>query len=189
MTEQTMNLPRFMRERVVAGSSLRNLTLIVAASLLIALAAKVAVPVPFSPVPMTLQPLAVLLVGAALGARRGAAAAALYLLEGALGLPVFAHPLGLLGPTAGYLYAFPVAAGVVGALAERGWTATIVRTAAAMAAGIAIIHLGGWSWLATMMNLGAGPAFATGVAPFLAGDILKIAIGTALLPGLQRLVR
>ena len=189
MTEQTMTLPRFMRERVVAGSVTRNVSLVVAASLIIALAAKVAVPVPFSPVPMTLQPLAVLLIGAALGARRGAAAAALYLLEGALGLPVFAHPLGLLGPTAGYLYAFPVAAGLVGALAERGWTTTALRTAAAMAAGIAVIHLGGWSWLASVMGMGAKTAFAAGVAPFLAGDLLKIAIGTAILPGLQRLVR
>ena len=186
MTEQTMTLPRYMRERVVAGSAMRNLSLVVAASLLIALAAKVSVPVPFSPVPMTLQPLAVLLVGAALGARRGAAAAALYLLEGAAGLPVFAHPLGLLGPTAGYLFAFPVAAGVVGALAERGWTSTALKTAGAMAAGIAVIHIGGWSWL----SIGLGPvaAFAAGVAPFLAGDFLKLAIAAALLPPVQRII-
>jgi biotin transport system substrate-specific component len=187
MTQQIMTIPRYVRERVVGGSATRNIGLVLSASILLVLAARAAVPVPFSPVPMTLQPLAVLLIGAALGTRRGGAAAALYLAYGAIGLPVFAHPLGLLGPTAGYLIAFPLAAALVGLLAERGWTARVPLTVATMAAGIAVIHLGGWSWLA--IGVGAAPAFAAGVVPFIAGDLLKIAIGAALLPTAQRLVR
>jgi biotin transport system substrate-specific component len=183
----TMTLPRFLQERVGARSAMRNVLLVIAASLIIAASAKISVPVPFSPVPMTLQPLAILLIGAALGATRGAAAAALYLVQGAAGLPVFAHPLGLAGPTAGYLLAFPVAAGVVGWLSERGWTTTPLRTVAAMVAGIALIHLGGWSWLAAT-GLGAEKAFLAGVAPFLIGDLLKIAIAATVLPAVQRLL-
>ena len=188
MTQQMLTLPLFVRDRVVGRSAFRNVTLVVAASLLIALAARVSVPVPFSPVPMTLQPLALLLIGAALGSRRGSAAAALYLLEGAAGLPVFAHPLGLLGPTAGYLLAFPLAAFVVGFLAERGLTRSVAGTIVTMTSGIALIHLGGWAVLATVFGAGPSTAFATGVAPFVLGDAIKIAIATAILPGAQKLI-
>lgn len=146
---------------------------------MIALAAQVAIPIPFSPIPLTLQPLAVLLVGATLGPVRGAAAASLYLLEGLAGLPVFAGgraglPV-LLGPTAGYLYAFPAAAFIAG-YANR----SILRTAAVMVAAIVVIHLGGWSWLAGAMDAGTSQAFAHGVAPFLINDILKAGIATAI---------
>jgi biotin transport system substrate-specific component len=189
MTEQTMTmtLPRYFREKLGARSATRNVLLVIAASLIIAASAKISVPVPFSPVPMTLQPLAILLVGAALGATRGAAAAALYLAQGAAGLPVFAHPLGLAGPTAGYLLAFPVAAGAVGWLSERGWTADPLRTIGTMTLGIAIIHLGGWSWLSAT-GLGANRAFLAGVAPFLIGDLLKIAIAATVLPAVQKVL-
>lgn len=175
-----------MIDRVLDRSVARNVALIVAASLLITLSAKLSVPVPFSPVPMTMQPLAVLLIGAALGAKRGAAAAGLYLLQGAVGLPVFAHPLGLAGPTAGYLVAFPLGAWIAGTLSERGWTRTIGGTIAAMAMALAVILLGGWSWLSAGMQLGARGAFVAGVAPFLAGDLIKIAIAAAVLPFVQR---
>lgn len=156
-----------------------NALLILAASLLIGLAAQVAIPIPFSPVPLTLQPLAVLLVGATLGPVRGAAAASLYLLEGLAGLPVFAGgsfgPAVLLGPTAGYLYAFPAAAFIAG-YANR----SILRTSAVMVAAIVVIHLGGWSWLAGAIGAGTSQAFAHGVAPFLINDVLKAAIATAI---------
>lgn len=157
---------------------------VLGASLLIALAAQVAIPVPFSPVPLTLQPLAVLLVGALLGPVAGAAAASLYLLEGLAGLPVFAQgragvPV-LVGPTAGYLYAFPAAAFVA------GWArGPVLRIALTLAAAIAVIHLGGWSWLAGAIGLGPWKAFASGVAPFLVNDLLKIAVATAIIAGLQ----
>lgn len=157
---------------------------VVGASLLIALAAQVAIPVPFSPVPLTLQPLAVLLIGALLGPVAGAAAASLYLLEGLAGLPVFAQGRGgiavLVGPTAGYLYAFPAAAFVAGL--ARG---SILRIALTLAAAIAVIHLGGWSWLVGAIGLAPAQAFASGVAPFLVNDLLKIAIATAVIAGLR----
>lgn len=157
----------------------------IAASLLIALAAQVAFPIPFSPIPLTLQPLAVLLVGAVLGPVRGAAAATLYLLEGLAGMPVFAGgraglPV-LLGPTAGYLYAFPAAAFIAG-YANRN----ILRTAALMVAGIVVIHLGGWSWLAGVFGAGESPAFAAGVRPFLINDVLKAGIATSIAVALHR---
>ncbi|HEX6104676.1 MAG TPA: biotin transporter BioY [Gemmatimonadales bacterium] len=149
-------------------------------ALVVALAAQVAVPVPLSPVPMTLQPLAVLVVGAALGARAGAAALILYLVLGLLGLPVFAGgaagPARLLGPTGGYLLAFPVAAGLCGYLVGR--LPTLGRTLLATAAGMVVIHLGGVAQLAL---LGGDPAlaFRVGFVPFLTGDLLKIGLATA----------
>src|SRR5689334_15576696 len=124
-----------------------NLVLIVAASALTALAAQLALPLPFSPVPVTGQTFAVLLTGAALGARRGAAAQLLYLAEGAAGLPVFAGWAGgahvLLGPTGGYLVAFPFAAAIVGALCERGWDRRFGTMFVAMLLGsVAIFAVG-----------------------------------------------
>jgi biotin transport system substrate-specific component len=152
-------------------------------ALLVALSAQVAVPVPFSPVPMTLQPLAVLVVGGALGAANGAGALVLYLALGALGLPVFAAGgsgvLRLLGPTGGYLLAFPVAAGVTGALAGRS-PSSVLRVLLACALGMVIIHLGGVAQLAL---LGGDPAlaFRVGFLPFLTGDLLKIGLAAAVI--------
>src|SRR6266550_6187165 len=114
--------------------AITQVLLVIAGSAIIAIAAQIAIPIPFSPVPLTLQPLAVLLVGVALGATRGSAAATLYLLEGAAGLPVFAQGHGgalwLLGPTAGYLLAYPFAAFVAGWFSQRGWGSTIARALA-----------------------------------------------------------
>lgn len=152
-------------------------------ALLVALSAQVAVPLPFSPVPMTLQPLAVLVVGGVLGAGSGAGALVLYLALGALGLPVFAAGgsgvLRLLGPTGGYLIAFPVAAGVAGALAGRA-PDSVLRVLLACALGMVIIHLGGVAQLAL---LGGDPAlaFRVGLLPFLTGDLLKIGLAAAVI--------
>lgn len=169
-------------------ASTRFLGLTIGASLLIALSAQAAIPVAFSPVPLTLQSLAVVLVGATLGPWRGAAAAALYVLEGALGLPFFAQGRSgmavLLGPTAGYLYAFPVAAFIAGY--ARG---PILRISGCVAAAMAVIHLGGWSWLAGPMGLGAEKALATGGLPFLINDAVKFAIAVATIVATQRLRR
>jgi len=171
----------------------RSAALVVAFSLLTALAAQVVIPLPFTPVPLTGQTFAVLLTGALLGSRLGALAMAAYLFEGAMGLPFFrggaggAHYL-LLSPTTGYLLAFPLAAFVTGLLAERGWDRRFLTAAAAMALGSFVILAGGWAWLALFFRT-AGEAFRLGVAPFLVGDLVKIALAAAALPAGWALVR
>jgi biotin transport system substrate-specific component len=153
-----------------------------AGALVVAAAAQVTVPVPPSPVPMTLQPLAVLAVGGVLGARAGAAALVLYLGMGLLGLPVFAAGgagIGrLLGPTGGYLLAFPVAAALTGVLVARA--PRMLGTLLACAAGMGAIHLGG---LAQLALLGGDPSLALrmGFVPFLTGDLLKVGLAAALI--------
>lgn len=187
---EAMTIPATVLQRLVRGRVAVNLMLVIGASMFVAIAAQIAIPIPYSPVPLTLQPLAVLLVGVALGSTRGAAALALYLLEGASGLPVFAQghagALWLLAPTAGYLYSYPVAAWIAGWFSERGWGNTSLRAVAGMLTALAVIYAGGWSWLALL----AGPrtAFLMGVEPFVLPDIVKIAIGAALLPQAQKLV-
>jgi biotin transport system substrate-specific component len=152
-------------------------------ALVVALSAQVVVPVPFSPVPMTLQPLAVLTVGGLLGAGGGLSALVLYILLGALGLPVFAGgasgAVHLIGPTGGYLLAFPVAAGVTGALVNRG-SRSVLRVLLACALGMAIIHVGG---VAQLAMLGGDPAlaFRVGFFPFLTADLLKVGLAAALI--------
>ncbi|HEX9162074.1 MAG TPA: biotin transporter BioY [Thermoanaerobaculia bacterium] len=187
---ETLTIPRALNERVVRGSAVTNVMLVLAASGIIAIAAQIAINVPFTPVPLTMQPIAVLLVGVILGARRGAAAAALYLAEGAMGMPVFAQFHGgaiwLAGLTAGYLWSYPLAAFVAGWFSERNWGSTVPRAIAGMLVALAVIYAGGWSWLAIFT--GARQAFAAGVAPFVAADIVKIAIAAALLPAGQKLI-
>jgi biotin transport system substrate-specific component len=187
----TTSIPAVLNERVIRGRALTNVALIIGGSALIAIAAQIAIPVPFTPVPLTLQPIAVLLVGAALGSTRGAAAASLYLLEGLSGLPVFsrghAGPLWLIGPTAGYLYSFPFAAFIAGWFSERGWGNTVARSVCGMLIAFAVIYLGGWSWLA--ITFGPRAALTMGVAPFVVADAIKVVIGAALLPYAERLVR
>ena len=171
---------------------LRMVALAVLGAVLLTVSAKVQIP--FYPVPMTMQPLVVVLLGAAYGSRLGAATVLLYLAQGAAGLPVFAGTpekgLGLAymaGPTGGYLAGFVLAAFLVGRLAERGWNRAPVTAFAAMAAGLAAIYLPGVAWLATL--IGADKALAFGLYPFLWGDLLKVALGTALLPAAWALTR
>jgi biotin transport system substrate-specific component len=174
-----------LRPRTAGRAAVYDLAAALVGSVLIALSAQAAVYLPYSPVPVTGQTLAVLLVGAMLGSRRGALAAVMYLGEGAAGLPVFAYGgfgVGyMLGPTGGYLLGFVPAAYAVGYLAERGWDRRPAATVAAMALGNLIIYALGATWLACL--LGVGKALAGGVAPFLVGDAVKIAIAAALLPG------
>jgi biotin transport system substrate-specific component len=183
-------IPHIVLERLIRGRAVVNVLTITAASILIALAAQVAIPIPGSPVPLTLQPIAVLLVGVTLGASRGAAAAALYLFEGLSGLPVFAQghggPIWLIAPTAGYLWSYPFAAWLAGFVSQRGWGSSIVRAILGMLAALGVIYLGGWSWLATLTNVRV--AWQTGVAPFLLADMIKVAIAASLLPYAQRFV-
>jgi biotin transport system substrate-specific component len=173
------------------GVHVYDALLVLAGSALIALSAQVAVPLPFSPVPVTGQTFAVLLVGAALGATRGTAAVMAYLAEGAAGLPVFAGglagPAVLLGPTGGYLLGFLPAAWICGALAERGWDRRVPGTLAAMAAGDLAIFAVGVPWLARFV--GPENALAFGVVPFLAGNAAKIVLAAGVLPVAWRWVR
>jgi biotin transport system substrate-specific component len=186
----TASIPSVVLERFAARSVAINVLMVVGASFLLAISAQIAVPLPFSLVPMTMQPLALLLIGASLGWKRGFAAAALYLLEGAGGLPVFAQGRSglavLVGPTAGYLFAFPLAAAISGWFAEKTWVRSPLGTVAGMSLALTAIHLSGWTWLAYGWNFGPDVAFATGVAPFLAGDAVKILLAAILLPSVQR---
>ncbi len=171
----------------------RSVILVVAFSLLTALAAQIVIPLPWTPVPITGQTFAVLLTGALLGSRLGALAMIAYLIEGASGLPFFrggsggAHYL-LFSPTAGYLLAYPVAAFITGLLAERGWGKRYLTAAAAMGIGSLLILCGGWAWLSLFFRT-PPEAFAAGVAPFIIGDIIKIALAAAVLPSGWALLR
>ena len=152
-------------------------------ALVVALSAQFSVTVPLSPVPMTLQPLAVLAVGGVLGAGGGFAALIIYLALGASGLPVFAGGTSgivrLLGPTGGYLLAFPVAAALAGALASHGERGAL-RVLLACAVGMAVIHVGGVAQLAL---LGGDPAlaFRVGFVPFFTGDLLKVGLASVVI--------
>ena len=157
--------------------------LVIAGSLLIALSARVAIPIPFSPLPITGQTMVVLLLGALLGRKRAIAAVGAYILEGAAGLPVFTAGAGaayLVGPSGGYLLGFFAAAGLTGALAERGWDRRPLTAACAMAAGNAALYLFGVAWLSVF--LGIEKAFMAGAVVFIPGDLMKIALAASLLP-------
>ena len=160
---------------------------------LTAASAQVSFPLPFTPVPFTLQPMVVLVGAAALGPRLGAFSQVLYLLAGIAGLPVFALapdlPQGaarLLGPTGGYLLAYPVAAFVAGWLAERGIDRRYLASVAAMAAGLSTIFIGGVAWLT--LSVGLPAALATGLYPFILVDVIKVVAAGLVLPTVWRFV-
>ncbi|WP_298629239.1 biotin transporter BioY [uncultured Thermus sp.] len=176
----------------------RDLTLILAGSLLVALAARISIPLPFTPVPITGQTLAILLVGAALGSRLGFLALLAYVAEGAMRLPVFAGGTGglakILGPTGGFLLAFPLAAGLVGLLVERfGLDRSFLGTLLAMLAGNALLYLVGLPWLAAWLMgagkfAGTGALLAMGLFPFIPGDLVKAVLAALLLPSAWKLL-
>ncbi len=173
------------------AGTLANLGLIVGASVVTALAAQVAVPVPWSPVPITGQTFAVTLTGAVLGARRGFLAQLLYLAQGALGLPVFAAGAAgiavFAGPTAGYLLAFPLAAAVTGALAQRGWDRRFVTMLPAMLLGSVPVFALGLAGLARFLP--ADALLAAGLLPFLPGDLIKSTLAALAFPAVWRWAR
>lgn len=172
-----------------AQAWLRNLVLMVVGSLFVAASAQVQVPV--WPVPFTGQTFAVLVVGMAYGSRLGAATLALYLAQGAVGLPVFADfSTGygvLIGTTGGYLAGFVLAAGLTGYLAERGWDRSVLQTGLAMVAGNLVIYLLGLLWLGTVVGWDK-PLLEWGLYPFLIGDLLKVILAAICLPLAWRLV-
>lgn len=183
----------------------RDGLLVLAGSLLMALTAQISIPLPFTPVPITGQTLGVLLIGALLGPRLGALAMAAYLGWGLLGLPVFA--LGrnawtptsmaglpvIIGPTAGYLFSFPIAAAIVGWLANRGWDRRVRTAIPAMLIGNLVILVMGFLWLTGLTALltgsvNIGALLTMAVLPFLPGDALKIGLAALALPGGWRLL-
>ena len=190
------------RREVAGGAYLVRAASVLLFTALTAVAAQVSVPLPFTDVPLTLQPMVVLIGGLALGARLGMASQILYLAAGIVGLPVFAAsatlppgPLRLLGPTGGYLMAYPFAAFVTGWLAERGLDRRYLGSFAAMLCGLVIIFASGLSWLAFFARpiaggspVGLAAALATGLYPFLVADIVKLAIAAGLVPAVWRVI-
>lgn len=183
-------------DRATLGTAVRVASVLLVV-LCTAAAARVSVPLPLTPVPFTLQPMFVLVSGAALGSRLGMTSQLLYLMAGMAGLPVFAAsgilPMGLvrlLGPTGGYLMAYPFAAFLTGALAERGFDRRYWTSLLAMGAGLVVIFAGGLAWLGFVTP---GPAdvdrvLSLGLYPFIVLDLVKLAAAAAVLPGLWRLV-
>lgn len=162
----------------------RSVSLVVAFSLLTALAAQVVIPT--GPIPITGSTFAVLLTGALLGSRLGAMAMIVYLIEGASGLPFFYGGQGglahLLGPTGGYLVAFPAAAFITGAFAENGWDKRFSTAVVAMAVASIVILLSGLAWFSVLTHTSPLVAFQVSVLKFVPGDIIKILLGAAALP-------
>ena len=174
-------------ERSFTG--LRQIAIVVCASAVIAVCARLVLPLPFTPVPLTLANFGVLLVGLTLGSKRGFAAAALYLGWGAMGLPVFspAGPGGIaqmLGPTAGYLWAYPVVAFIAGLIAERGMPSFMRNMVGAVTAEVALFA-SGIAWLSILTHSWQHAA-AFGLYPFLAAEVLKVMLAAALARRLQR---
>lgn len=169
---------------------LRDLSLVVISALFVAVLAQVRLPLPFTPVPLTGQTFAVLLVGAALGSKRGVASLVLYTTLGALGLPFFAGgEAGLAymsGPTLGYLIGFIVAAFLVGLLAERGLERSVPTSFVPFLAGTLVIYLFGAGWLS--VQFGIEQALALGVLPFLVGDAIKLVLAALALPAAWKIV-
>ena len=172
-----------------ATNAVTKAALVVFGSLLLAVSAQFKIPL--YPVPVTGQTLVVLLIGMTYGPSLGGITVATYLFEGALGLPVFAGGAAgvavLMGPTAGYLFGFLLAAIAIGYLAERGMGRTVVSTIAAMVIGNCVIYLCGALWLANF--IGFGQAIAAGVLPFLYGDALKLVVAAGLMPWAWRAVK
>ncbi|WAU79648.1 biotin transporter BioY [Streptomyces sp. Qhu-G9] len=181
--------PRQVLADLLPASRVRDVALVAGGAALVGLAAQLAVPVPGSPVPVTGQTFAALLVGTALGAGRGLASLALYALLGLAGMPWFAE--GSSGVTAsfGYILGMLLAATVVGALARRGADRSVVRMAGAMLLGEAIIYAIGVPYLAFAADLTAAQAVAAGLTPFLVGDALKAALAMGVLPAAWKFVK
>ena len=163
-------------------------------AVLTAAASQLSFPLPFTPVPFTIQPMIVLVGAAALGSRLGALSQILYLMLGIAGMPVFAFspelPQGfarLLGPTGGYLMAYPIAAFVTGLLAERGFDRRYLTSIAAMSIGLSVIFLGGVLWIARVAGLQT--ALATGLYPFVVVDIIKVVAAGLVLPTAWKFLR
>jgi len=188
VTTRAESRPREIGERALAVAFVTVLT---------AAAAQVSIPLPFTPVPFTFQPMVVLLGGAVLGARLGLSSQLLYLGLGLAGLPVFAAspvlPQGaarIVGPTGGFLLSYPFAAFAAGWLAERGFDRRYLTAVIAMAAGLVVVFTCGILWLAFVVqpSRGLAAALATGFYPFVVPDLLKLLAAAGVMPGLWWIV-
>lgn len=169
--------------------ALRESALVVGSAALLAVLAQVVVPLPFTPVPLTLSTFGVILLGAALGPRRGVAAVALYVAAGMLGAPVFAGAgAGFAFASFGYIAGYLPAAALVGWGARRGTDRSVGGMLAAAAGASLIIYAAGIAWLMAWMGIGLGAALAVGMVPFLLGDAIKIAAVALLLPAAWRAI-
>jgi len=162
-------------------------------TVLTAIAAQITIPLPFTPVPFTFQPMVVLVGAAALGSRLGMMSQILYLAIGLAGAPVFAAspalPQGvarLLGPTGGYLMSYPFAAFVAGYLAERGFDRRYLSFLLAMLSGLAVVFAGGVAWLALLLR-SVGAALTAGFLPFVLADLAKLIVSASVMPALWRI--
>ena len=168
------------------GSRLRHVALIVIGAALIIATARISIPLPFTPIPITGSTFGVLLVSGALGFRRGLLSIALYLLIGLIGLPVFAEGRSglatLMSARGGYLVGFLVAGSIVGRLAELGWDRKIVGALGAMAIGNVVIYLIGVPWLMAVAHLDLAAGIAQGLTPFLIGDAIKLILAAVAFP-------
>ena len=180
--------PRTLAD-VVPGGLLRNVALVVGGTLFVALSALVQIPLPFTPVPLSLQTFAVLLTGAALGSRRGVLSMGLYLLAGVAGVPWFAqHHSGWTFASFGYVVGFVAAAWLAGRLAEAGADRQVLKNTGLLVVGNVVIYAFGVTGLIASTGMGLTTALTKGVAPFLIGDLIKIAVAAALLPAAWKLV-
>ncbi len=183
----TLRLAVFPRTGLVADA-----LLVLAGALFVAAAAQVAVPLPFTPVPITGQTFAVLLVGGTLGARLGVLSLVLYWLLGIAGAPFYAEGASgwktFTGPTGGYLVGFVLAAAVTGLLAERRWDRHFSSSVTAMLTGSVLIYACGLPWLAAEIDAGLEGTLEAGLYPFVVGDLVKLYLAGALLPTAWRLV-
>jgi biotin transport system substrate-specific component len=188
MSSVTSVSPRTLGD-VIPGGLVRSIALVIGGAVFVGLTAQVAIPLPFTPVPLTLQTFSVLLVGAALGSVRGAASMALYLLAGVAGVPWFANQQsGWAFASFGYIVGFVAAAWLVGRLAERGADRRVVPTIGMMALGNVVIYVFGVAGLMLLADLPLSTALAKGVLPFLSGDVIKILLAAGLLPGAWKLI-
>lgn len=174
---------------LIPGTLARDIALVAGGAGLTGLAAQLSVHIPGTPVPLTGQTFAALLVGAALGWQRGAASMLVYLLVGAVCVPGFQNGTsGLTGASAGYIVGFVFAGAMVGALAGRGGDRTPLRTVGTMVLGNLAIYAVGVPWLMASTGFGLATALDKGVVPFLVGDVIKIVLASALLPATWALV-
>ena len=187
MTAQVAPRPRVLAD-LIPGALVRDVALVIAAAVLTGIAAQISIPLPFTPVPISLQTFTVLLAGAALGPIRGGLGMLLYLGAGLFGVPWFSEQQsGWEFASFGYIIGFVAAAVVVGALARRGADRTVLGAVWLMALGNLVIYVLGVAWLASWLAVDLPTALEFGVWPFLIGDALKIALAAGLLPAAWKL--
>ena len=181
---------RLVLADLVPGAWVRDVALVIAGAGLVGAAAQVSIVTPLSPVPFTLQTLAVLVVGASLGTVRAVVSLLAYVAAGLAGVPWFAgHASGWVGVSSGYLVGFVVAAAIVGALARRGADRQVLSTLLIMAAGTLVVDLVGTVWLAIDLHVGAVQAFDFGMRPFLVTDAIKVGLAALAFPAAWKLAR